>query len=100
MGSSSSSWWVQPTTWVKKRRAVRPGSGPSVAGAGGRLDELDEHAAGVLGVDEVDPRAGGAAAGLVVQQPHAAIAQDGADLVDVRDAVGELLQARPGTVEE
>ena len=55
-----------------------PSVGPSVPGVGSRLDQLDEHAAGVLGVDEVDPGAGGAAAGLVVQQPQAALAQDGA----------------------
>ena len=65
----------------------------SVCG-GGRLDELDQHAAGVLGVDEVDPAVGRAALRGVVQQPEAALAQDRADLVDVGDAVGELLEPR------
>ena len=57
-------------------------------------DQLDEHAAGVLGVDEVDPAVGRAALGDVVEQPQAALAQRGADRLDVVDPEGQLLQAR------
>ena len=49
----------------RRRRPRRPGPGPvsrcGSAGSARRLDQLDEHAAGVLGVHEVDPAAGGAA---------------------------------------
>jgi hypothetical protein len=66
----------------------------------GGLDQLDQHAPGVLGVDEVDPAAGGAALRRVVEQPHAPLAQGGADGLDVRHPVGHLLDARPAAVEE
>lgn len=36
----------------------------------GMLDEFDEHAAAVFGMDEVDPRATGADARFGVQQSH------------------------------
>ena len=72
----------------------------SVTRATPRLDQLDQHAAGVLGVHEVDPAARRAAPGLVVQQPQAALAQHRADRLDVGDPVGELLEARAGAVEE
>ena len=60
------------------------------------LDQLDEDAAGVLGVDEVDPAVRRAATRGVVQEPQAALAQDRRDLLDVGDPVGELLHARTG----
>jgi acetyl-CoA C-acetyltransferase len=61
---------------------------------GVRFDKFDEHATGVLRMDEVDPRIGGAPARSVVQQPNAASAQLGRDLFDVGDAVRQLLQSR------
>src|SRR5690349_17844175 len=74
-------------------------AGASVAGGGG-LDELDEDAAGVLGVDEVDAAVGGAALRLVVEESQPALAQGLAHGVDVLDAVGDLLDAGSGAVEE
>ena len=59
------------------------------------LDELDQHATGVLGMDEVDPGVGGAAFGLGVEEPQPAVAQDLADLIDIADPVGHLLDAGP-----
>ncbi len=54
--------------------------GPRVLVAlGSRLDELDQHPARVLGVDEVDPAVRRAALGVVVQQPESALAEGGAD---------------------
>src|SRR5665647_3967005 len=44
-------------------------AGGSARRGGGRLDELDEYPTGVLGVNEVDPAVGGAAAWLFKQQP-------------------------------
>src|SRR4051794_32202769 len=66
----------------------------------GRLDELDQHAAGVLGVHEVDPAVGRAPLGGVVEQAQAALAQRGADRLDVVHPEGQLLQARAGAVDE
>ena len=43
----------------------------SCPASGGRLDELDQHPAGILGVDEVDPRVRGAAPRRLVDEPHA-----------------------------
>ena len=65
-----------------------------------RFDEFDEHSTGVLGMDEVDPRIGGAAARCVVQQPDTAGAQLGRDLVDIGDAVRKLLQTRSVATDE
>ena len=39
------------------------------------LDQLDQHAAGVLGVDEVHPRPRRTPPGRVVQEPDAPVAQ-------------------------
>src|SRR4051794_10909507 len=61
-------------------------------GVAGGLDQLDEHATGVLGVDEVDPAVRRAASGGVVQESHAALAQDRGDLLDVADPEGQLLE--------
>src|SRR5664280_262275 len=60
---------------------------------GGRLDQLHQHAAGVLGVHEVDPRARRTALGGVVEQSDAGRAQLGAGRVHVVHAVGHLLDA-------
>src|SRR5690242_1588720 len=75
-------WWVT----LRTSRCDFPLT-PSVL-RGCRLDELDEHAAGVLGVHEVDPALGGAAARGVVEQADAALLQDRGDLLDVGDPVG------------
>src|SRR6478736_514012 len=66
----------------------------------GGLHELDEHPAGVLGVDEVDLASRGASAGGVVEQPQSALAEHGAGLLDVLHAVRDLLDARATAVEE
>lgn len=60
----------------------------------GRLNELDEHPAGVLGVQEVDPRISGADARLVIQNPHTRGTQLIGQCIDIGDPVGQLLQAR------
>ena len=60
---------------------------------GARLHELDEYAAGVLRVDEVDAAAGRPVLGGVVEQAHAALTQRRRDGVDVGDPVRELLDA-------
>src|SRR4051812_17430917 len=52
---------------------TRPEPRASVVGAW--LHELDQDAAGVLGVQEVDPAARRAAPGLVVERADAALAQ-------------------------
>src|SRR5688500_11705952 len=58
-----------------------------VGSARGRgLDELDQHAARVLGVDEVDAAVGRAAARGVVQEAQAARPQHVGDVLDVVDA--------------
>jgi hypothetical protein len=61
---------------------------------GGRLDQLDEHSTGVLRMDEVDPAVGRTASRLFVQQPHALLANRRHGLVDARDPVRDLLDAR------
>src|SRR5699024_12205140 len=83
-----------PWGWTHDRvhtRAMGPhhtvaGRRGSVRGVSGRLHELDEDAAGVLGVDEVHPRAARAAPRLLVQEAQAALAQRRAHGVDVLDA--------------
>ena len=55
---------------------------------------------GVLGVDEVDPAAGRAPPGLVVEQPQPPLAQRGADRLDVGDPERQLLQPRAGPADE
>src|SRR5690242_20682246 len=57
------------------------------------LDQLDQDAPCVLRVDEVHPAVRRAPLRGVVEQAHAALAQRLGDGVDVRDAVGELLDA-------
>src|SRR5262245_53574788 len=66
----------------------------------GGLDEFDEHPARVLRVYEIDARASGTAAGLLVEEPDAARAQRSAGRVDVRHGVRELLDARSAPIEE
>src|SRR5262245_33896950 len=61
----------------------------------GGLDQLDQYAARVFGMDEVDPGAGGAEPRFVVEQPEPARAQVGAGRVEIRNGVRELLDARP-----
>ena len=70
-------------------------------GARRRLDQLDEHAAGVLGVDEVDPRARRcrAAARRTAGGARARAGSRETASTSV-DPVGELLDARAGAVEE
>ena len=60
--------------------------------SGGGLDELDQDAAGVLGVHEVDPAVGGAALGGVVQKSQPPVAQGRAHRLDVLHPEGQLLQ--------
>src|SRR5690606_8576172 len=90
-------------------RQTRPTQGLAPAGSGrwrdpieagfrsvgvlARLDQLHEDAARVLGVDEVHAGAGGAVLRDFVEQADATLAQGGADLVDVVDPVGHLLDA-------
>src|SRR3954471_24977583 len=59
----------------------------------GRLDQFDQYSAGGARVHEVDPRSRSTAAGFVVQEDGAALAQGCRDRVDVADPVGELLDA-------
>src|ERR1700754_2631807 len=65
-----------------------------------RLDELDPHAAAILGMDEVDPGIRGAAPGGVVDQPDALLTQPLAQCVEITDAVSKLLQAGTALIEE
>ena len=69
--------------------------------SGSRLDQLDQHPAGVLGVDEVDPRVRRAAPGRFVDQPHALRAQSLAEGVQIADpdrpAAGCPVRACPRT---
>jgi hypothetical protein len=58
------------------------------------LDQLDQHAAARLGVDEVDPAARRSDLRRVVKQPHALLAQRGTYRVDVGHAVRHLLDPR------
>ena len=67
---------------------------------GGGFDDLDEHPASILGVDEVDPAVARAALGQVIEQSHPAFAQCRADGIDVDDAVGHLLDAGAGLGQE
>jgi hypothetical protein len=60
----------------------------------------NEHAAGVLGVDEVDPGVRRTAPRLVVEQSHAFVAQALGKGVEVADPAGQLLEARTAFVEE
>ena len=66
----------------------------------GGLDELDEDAAGVLGVHEVDPGVGRTPTWLVEEQPHALGPQVGARRVDVVHGPRHLLEPGTSTVEE
>src|SRR5687767_2889381 len=84
--------WAGCYRWVTEWSSVPSGAG--------RLDQLDQDAPGVLGVDEVDPAAGRAAPGDVVEQPEAALAQRGADRLDIGHPEGELLQPCPGPPDE
>ena len=62
--------------------------------------QLHQNPAGVLGVHEVDPRAGRAASRGVVEQSQPTGPQRGAGRLDVGHRVRELLQARAAAVEE
>ena len=66
----------------------------------GRFHQFQQHAAGVPGMHEVDPGAGGSASRGVVEQPEAAGPEPGARLVDVGDPQRQLLQARPALADE
>src|SRR4051794_5154639 len=67
------------------RRLAAPFPAPSrarrMADSAGRLDELGEHAAAVLGVQEIDPRPHRAVPRAVVQHPYATGAGDAVGLV-------------------
>ena len=65
----------------------------SVRGILGGFHQLQEDTAGILRVDEVDAGIGGSPLGLREQQPEAALTQDGAHVIQVVHAVGELLDA-------
>ena len=71
----------------------------SVSGVG-RLHQLHEDPAGVLGVDEVNAAATGTDLGGVVEQTQTTLAQRGTDRVDVLNSVGQLLNALTVLVEE
>ena len=58
------------------------------------MHQLDQHTAGVFGVDEVDPRVRCAASGRVVEQADSLLAQALAQGVEVTDPVSQLLDAR------
>src|ERR1700710_1486639 len=80
---------------------ARPGSGPrSSVRVGCRLDEFDEHAARVLGMDEVDPRVCRASTGGVIQQPHALVAESLRQRVEIANSVSELLNPWAALVDE
>ena len=66
----------------------------------GRLHQLDQDAAGVLRVDEVDPRATRARVRGIIEQTQAAGLENAAGRLDVGDPVRELLQPRPRAVQE
>src|SRR6266536_2300641 len=105
---TTTAWYVRGTgsDATSARRPVRIALRMSSIGgppramllAGSRLHELDQHAARVLGMDEVDAAAGRAALRLVVEQPQALRPQRRAGLVDVVDGVRELLDARPAAL--
>ena len=59
----------------------------------GGFHQLQEDAAGILRVDEVDAGIGGSPLGLREQQPEAVLTQDGTHVIQVVHAVGELLDA-------
>ena len=66
----------------------------------GRLNKLDEDAAAVLGVAEVDQGAAGAHFGPLVQHPHAGLAQIRGGSFDVVDPKSHLLNAGARSVKE
>jgi hypothetical protein len=66
----------------------------------GRLDQLDENPAGILGVDEVDKCTCRSAPGLVVQNANSTLPQGLSYRLNVLNAVGHLLQARAVVGEE
>src|SRR6478735_307870 len=98
MGRTPYLWRAQLPQMNPDSRYLRRVRAGSVMRGG--LHELDEHPARVLGVDEVDPAPRGASAGGVVEQSQAAFAEHGAGLLDVLDAVGDLLDAGATAVEE
>ncbi len=65
-----------------------------------RFDQFDQYSACVLGVYEVDTRIGRTTAGGVVEQPNAAGAQLGGDLLDVGYSVRQLLESGAVSVDE
>src|SRR5690606_28019762 len=90
-------------TTVPRSRPEERERGPisrSVRGMRRRLDEFDEDSAGVLRMQEVDARIGGAPARSLVQQAHAALTQEVGDRVEVGHPVGELLHTRSVAIEE
>src|SRR6266550_120473 len=107
---TTTAWYVRGTgsDATSARRPVRIAVRMSSTGgppramllAGSRLHELDQHSAGVLRMDEVDPATRRAALRLVVEQAQALGSQRRTDLVDVVDGVRELLDAGPAALEE
>src|SRR5690242_14465580 len=95
-------------SWICRMRdviALPPGLGGRQVTAVGRraprgLDELDEDATGVLGVDEVDPAVVGPPAWSVVQHPHPLLLARLHGVFDARHPVRHLLHARSLGVEE
>ena len=79
---------------VELRRVHRRIASISVRGALCRLHQLKKDPAGVLRVNKVDAGISGAALGFWEQQPEATFPQDGTHMVQVMDAIGELLDAR------
>src|SRR4051794_22669431 len=65
-----------------------------------RLDDLGQHAARRLRVDERHARVADAHAGRLVDEPQAAVAQVREGRLDVGDAVGDVVQPRPAAGEE
>src|SRR5215468_10130661 len=71
----------------------------STGGVGG-LHEFDQDPAGVLGVDEIDPRVRSSPSWLVVKQPQTLRPKAGGLGFDVVDRVGDLLDAGSALVEK
>src|SRR3954452_14244269 len=65
-----------------------------------RLDDLGQHAARRLRVDERHARVADPHAGRLVDEPQAAVAQVGEGRLDVGDAIGDVVQPRPAAGEE
>src|SRR5690606_31199401 len=70
------------------------------AGAGRALHELDEHTAGARGVEEGDAMAVGARARLLVDEADAGPAQAIQRGGEIRDGVGEVMEAGAAALEE